>query len=165
MSTIFSPKRADGRAEWRVIFDLAETLEPGDVIAHEDLRDALDTTDMSRVYRAIIRANKELRKTRQRSLGNIQGFGYRMLRANEHELQAEGYSKKARRSQSSAVMVLAGTRLDELTADERSQHLQVERGMRLMLAVLQHHAARLARHDNLLGELQARVERLEGDDN
>jgi hypothetical protein len=170
---LFQPSRADGRSDWRVIFDLVEHLKPGEEVGHDVLLAELETTDRSRLYRAVQRANRELWSTRSRSLGVVKGVGYRMLRAEEHEAQANSYQRQARRRISNAVAVVEATDLSQLSADQREWMVKVQSGIHLLAQAMDSHARQLATHDEMIRRLQSghdeeirrlrsRVDRLEG---
>lgn len=163
MSTagLFQPSRADGRSDWRVVFDVLEKLAFGEEVSHDDLMAELGTDDRGRLYRAVNRANRELWKTRDRSVGVVKGHGYRMLHPQEMEPLANGYRKQARRKMSSAVAVIDATDLNHLDDQQREWIVKVQAGLHLLARAMDSHAARLAKHDDLINKLQARVERLE----
>lgn len=166
MSTagLFQPHREDGRAEWRVIFDLVADLDYGQEITHQQLLDELDTDDRKRIYRAVTRANKELWTTRSKSLAVILGKGYRILHPLEHERLAETYKQQARSRMGNAVAVMRSTNLSALTNQEREWAVQVTAGLTLLARVMDEHAAKLAHHEQLLDELREKVEKLEAND-
>jgi hypothetical protein len=161
MADLFQAKRADGRADWRVVYDRVALLQPGDEVTHKELLEELETTDRGVLYRAVSRANKELWKTKDRSLGVVRGKGYRVLYAHEHATQAEGYKVKSRRNMGKAVAVMEATDLEQLDAEGRSWAVQVTAGMKIIASVLDQHAARLARHDALLAEMRGQIQELQ----
>lgn len=163
MSTVglFQPSREDGRADWRVVFDLVEGMEPGTEIKHQMLLDALETSDRQRLYRAVGRANKELWATRSRSLGAVKGIGYRMLLAQEMPTLAESYRKQGRRKVSNAVAVIDATDLGALDKGNREWVVKVQGGMHMLAAAMDAQMARTRRHQELIEGLTKRVEDLE----
>lgn len=118
---VFSARRSDGRAEWRVLADLVTPsgLTPGTVWTHRQLLNALETNDVTRMYRAVIRLNEFLLREHGRCLSNVRGVGYRVLAANEHPLEAGRHQRRASRAVDRSVNVMRSTRLDELTPEER----------------------------------------------
>lgn len=163
MSTVglFQPTREDGRADWRVVFDLVEEFEPDRVVTHADLLKELETKDRSRMYRAVGRANRELWASRQKSLAAVKGVGYRMLRAEEMERLANSYRRQSRRKLSSAVAVIDATNLSQLTATQREWTVKVQSAFHLLGQAMDLHASKLDRHEDLIRGLQDRVKRLE----
>lgn len=163
MSTVglFQPSRDDGRADWRVVFDLVEGIEPGAEIKHQALLEALETGDRQRLYRAVGRANKELWATRSRSLGAVKGIGYRMLLAQEMPTLAESYRKQGRRKVSNAVAVIDATDLGALEKADREWVVKVQGGMHMLAAAMDAQIARTRKHQELIEDLTKRVEDLE----
>jgi hypothetical protein len=158
---LFQPSRADGRADWRVVFDFVEGMEPGVEVKHEALLDALETTDRQRLYRAVGRANRELWATRSRSLGAVKGVGYRMLYANEMPTLSEAYRKQGRRKVSNAVAVIDATDLGALDKGDREWVVKVQSGMHMLAAAMDSQIAKTKRHEELIEGLTRRVEELE----
>lgn len=163
MSTVglFQPSRPDGRADWRVVFDFVEGMDPGTEVPHETLLNALDCDDRQRLYRAVGRANKELWATRSRSLGAVKGVGYRMLYAHEMPRLSESYRKQGRRKVSNAVAVIDATDLGALDKENREWVVKVQGGMHMLAAAMDAQIARSQKHQELIENLTRRVEDLE----
>jgi hypothetical protein len=137
-------------------------MNPGDVLEYERILTALETDDKAKVYRCVQRANRQLWAEHDRALAVVRGKGYRMLRADEHEMLAGGYQKQAKRRMNNAVAVMNATRLDELTPDQRDWAIKVQTGLRILAGAVDMQARKLSKHDDLIASLQRRVERLEG---
>lgn len=161
MAKPFTPKRADGRPMWQVVYDLAAAAEPGATIPYQQLLDELETPDRAVVYRAAGKANKHLWETRQRSLDVVPDVGYRVLLPTEHEAQAKGFQKASRRKLTNAVLVAQATDLSGMTEVQRNAALQFTAGLMLMARAVDRHEEKLARHDDLIKELTERIERVE----
>jgi hypothetical protein len=159
---LFQASRPDGRADWRVVFDQVADLDYGQEITHKQLLDELETEDRNRLYRAVARANRELWKTREKALAVVRGKGYRVLHPSENERLAEAYKQQARKRMGNAVAVMQATNLSVLTSQEREWAVQVTSGLMLLARVMDEHAAKLAKHDQLLEELREKVEKIEG---
>jgi len=157
----FRTKRPDGRAEWRVIFELVREGEPDTVFPYEMLGQALDITDRQRIQQATRQANKHLWKASNRSLKNIPNVGYRILRAQEHEDQATDYHQRSRKQMRSAVQVIEATDLAQLNNSERTRVLEVASIFIRMAKAIDYHGRQLAHHDQLIRDLESRIERLE----
>lgn len=164
MSTagLFQASRPDGRADWRVVFDLVADLDYGKEVTHEELLAELGFDDRGRMYRAVGRANRELWKTREKALAVVRGKGYRILHPSENERLAEAYKRQARSRMGNAVAVMQATNLSALSSREREWAAKVTSGLQLIAQVMDEHAAKLARHDELLEELRQKVEKIEG---
>lgn len=160
-SGLFQPSRPDGRSDWRVVFDRVANLDYGAEVTHDELLAELETDDRGRMYRAVARTNRELWKTREKSLAVVRGKGYRILHPSEHERLAEGYKQQARKRMGNAVAVMQGTNLSILTPQEREWAVQVTSGLMMLARIMDEHAAKLARHEELLSELREKVERME----
>lgn len=162
MSDLFAAKRPDGLAAWRVLYERLARMAPGETVPHDELMARLETDDMGLVYRSVTRANKELEAVDRRAVAVVPGVGYRMLHASEHVGLADSHRKSAKRQIAAAKRALDGTRLGELTAEQRTLHHQVAIGFAFVGQVLDHHASRLASHDKLIHDLARRVSTLEG---
>lgn len=159
----FKAKRADGRPEWRVVYDhVVDHTAPGDTVPYAVLGSLLVAETRPQIYRAVAQANKKLRDKAQRSLQVVREVGYRVLKPEEHEHQASDYQMQARRRVSTAVSVMRATDLKSMTPEARNWALQVTAGLVLMGRAIDDHAGRLAQHEDLIKQLQARIETLEG---
>lgn len=157
---LFKPQRPDGRADWRVVYDLLMKLEPGDQIDHETLLNALGSGDRSRLYRAVARADRELWLS-SRAVANVKNVGYRILHANEHEPRANNHRRQARRQVSNAVGVMNAVDMAVLTDSERDWTTKVQIGLQLLATAMDSHEQRLQEHDSVLAHLITRVDDLE----
>jgi hypothetical protein len=157
----FRAKRPDGRAEWRVVYDIVSEGKPDDQFSYALLGSALQTNDRHRVQDAVRRANRELWKRCNRSLVNIPKFGYRILRAVEHEDQATGYQRRSRKQMRSAVAVITATDLSALTDPQRNRTLAVAGVFVNMMRMVDYHSRKLAHHDQLIQDLESRITQLE----
>lgn len=162
MSALFTAKSADGRAQWRILFDHIEAnMKPGDTISFRDLIVLLEVDDRKRVYQIVAMTNKQLWAKAQRSLSVVRHVGYRVLKADEHEMQALGYQSQARKRMSNAVAVMKATDFAALTPDKRDWALRVTAGLVQVGRAIDAHAERLAQHDGLIADLARRVTELE----
>src|SRR5215469_3836106 len=104
MSDLFSPRRDDGRAEWRVIHDAAIDLPYGADLTFDEIAKLLETADRARAHRAVRRCNQQFtRENKPRVLGNVRGTGYRILRPSDYAPAALAYQLQARRKMTNAV--------------------------------------------------------------
>lgn len=158
---MFNPKRADGRSEITVVYDRLKQMQPGDTVNHDELMALLGTNNKHRLYAAVLGAAKRLRARDQRSVGSVRGVGYRMLYAKEHEEQAHHHQRKGRRQVGTAVNVMRSVDMSALSPAEQSWARKVTAGMMILATALDHQAAKIASHDDMIRELQARVDKLE----
>lgn len=120
MTDLFSPKRPDGRAEWRVVHDEAVKLAYGALLTYGDIAGLLDTGDRNRAHRAVGRCNRQfVQENRPRVLGNVRGEGYRVLQPGEYADTAIGLQKQARKKMSTAVDLMRAAPLADMTAAQR----------------------------------------------
>lgn len=159
--TPFKPKREDGRALWQVVFDAVHLDPPNSVYSYDDIGRLIEADKRHDIYSAVGRCNRELWKRAQRSLQNVRGVGYRMLKPQEHEVQALDYQDRGRRKMKNAVAIMRATDLSELSDPERTHILQVESVLVAMGRAIDHSMQRLTRHDEILRELAERVDALE----
>jgi DNA-binding winged helix-turn-helix (wHTH) protein len=160
----FVPRRADGRAFWRVLYEYLLAVAPGEVIPYADLLALLemDTSAKPLLYASMSRALRELRKSdAKREVATLRGVGYRVLHANEHITKAELHKDRAERQLKIANDVIDATDLAALTSSERDLWSQVKRGMVLLYAAVSTHELALSRHEELIHSLQERVDTLE----
>ena len=120
MTDLFSPRRADGRAEWRVIYDRAVKLDYGANITFEDVAELLETKERARAHRAVRRCNQQFtREGKARILGNVRGIGYRVLRPSEYAPAAIAYQVQARRKMTSAVDIMRTAPINDMAPAAR----------------------------------------------
>src|SRR5215216_7373482 len=120
MADLFSPRRDDGRAEWKVVYDHVVDLPYGTSVKHEELAELLDTTDKERVYRAVGRCNRQfVQENRPRVLGNVRATGYRILQPGDYTPTAIGIQRQARRKMSNAVDLMRAAPLNDMTPAQR----------------------------------------------
>ena len=87
---LFAPRRADGRSDRQVIYDLVQGAEPDTVFRYDALESALregtdgDGITRQAVYAAVTAANRTLLREKRRALRGVPRLGYRVARADEH---------------------------------------------------------------------------------
>lgn len=120
MTDLFSPRRPDGRAEWRVIYDHAVRLPYGTDLSFEEIAKLLETDDRSRAHRAVTRCNKQFTSEAvPRILGNVRGVGYRVLRPSEYAAAAISLQVQGRRKVSNAVDLMRTAPIADMTPAQR----------------------------------------------
>lgn len=116
MTDLFSPRRDDGRAEWRVIYDHAASLTYGADVTFDEIAKLLDTDDRARAHQAVARCNKQfVREAIPRVLGNVRGLGYRVLRPSEYATAAIGLQVQGRRKVTNALDLMRAAPLNDMT--------------------------------------------------
>ena len=107
MTDLFTPRRADGIAEWRVVYNHTIELPYGTPVTFTDLAAWLEDGSRDRAYRAVARCNRQFgREGLARILGSNRPAGYRVLRPEDYAPLALNYQQQARRRISRAVIVL-----------------------------------------------------------
>jgi hypothetical protein len=166
MSTVglFSPRRDDQRAEWRVIYELVENMQPGDVLTYDRMLDALERPpeDKPVVYAAVARAARETRRRRNRTLAVVRTVGYRMLAATEHEAQAEVHRAQSSRRMRLGLEVLQSTDLADLTPEQRQRAMAVTMVMSGLASAIDSIEERQRRTETALATVNQRLSALEG---
>lgn len=120
MTDLFSPRRADGRAEWRVLYDHAVKLPYGSNLSFVQIAELLDTDDRARAHRAVGRCNKQfVQENVARILGNVRGVGYRVLQPADYAPAAIGYQQQARKKMTTAVDLMRTAPLTDMTPGQR----------------------------------------------
>lgn len=165
----FTPSRADGRSDRRVVFELVRDADPGTAYEYKVLIEALqegleEPVQRPRVYRAVAGANKTLLRERKRYLSVVPKVGYRVIAADEHLPVALGKKDRAQTYLRAGIELLKNARIEELSDTQRSLH----EGQLMLLGGLyqavNESARRHSRSEKLIADLRARVDRLEGDD-
>lgn len=120
MADLFSPRRPDGRAEWRVVYDAVATLPYGTDVKFSDLAEWLETDDRARAHRAVRRCNRQFtQESKPRILGNVRGYGYRVLQPTDYAPAALALQRSARRRMTNAVDLIRTAPLKDMTPTQR----------------------------------------------
>lgn len=155
---LFAPKREDGRAYWRVLFDhIVERLDDGSadkgtLLAHDELCTLLAPEARRQYPQAIRRCARELREQRGRSLRSVRGKGYRIIGGMDIADQGGEYKRKGQRTLQRGLAVIQATPYSELSSGERNTVDLMQRGMLMLANVTRQNWERLNRHER---ELQA----------
>jgi hypothetical protein len=167
MTAAFTPARADGRSDRRVVYELVADNDPDSKVTYETLIDALQDgldapVDRPRVYAAVSQANTTLLREKSRYLSVVRGEGYRIIRADEHMGVALGKKQRAEKSIRRGVQVLRNVRMDELTQPQQAAHQGQLLIIGGMLQMMHESERRHERSDSLIADLKQRVTNLEG---
>ncbi len=153
----FATRSPDGRAEHEIVRDLvaARGLEPGDVIAYEDLHEALDRPGGERhaVQQAVRIASRRMLADEKRCLVPVRGKGYKIAHPSEHVAVGKDREVRGVRQFARAVQVYDQTPLDELTPAQRELHLRTSMLAHEAFAVLGDHERRLRKIERLIGSV------------
>ncbi len=119
--TLFTPRREDGRAEWRVIADHALTLDYGDELTFGTIAELLGTDDRDRAYRAVRECNRKFLDDRTpRALRGVRRVGYRVLAPGDYAPQALAEKAAARKKMTGAVDLMRSAPLADMTPGVRA---------------------------------------------
>lgn len=154
MSAPFQPK--GDVPQWRLVYDKAATLQPGDVITYPDLAGLLgyDPSELGRSRSPIHTASRRMLKDHDRTLVAVPKKGYRVAHASEHEGIARAGQRSARRRISHAVAVTTHVDVTALTPGQR-------RSLEAVAHVLAAQNAMLSRHDARIGDVEKDVRRVD----
>jgi hypothetical protein len=120
MADLFSPHRADGRAEWRVLYDATVDLPYGTDVKFSDIAEWLETDERDHAHRAVRRCNRQfVQENKPRYLANVRGVGYRMLQPADYAPAAMGIQRQARRKMTSAVDLMRAAPTHDMTPSQR----------------------------------------------
>lgn len=135
--------------KWRLIYDHAEQLQPGDLINWATLTELLgyDPSTPGAARSPITTASKHLLIDHSRTLTAVRGKGYRIARADEHETIAKGGQRSARRKLSGALGVAIHVNRNELSEPQR-------RSLDAFAHVLAQQNAMLKRHDAKIKDIE-----------
>lgn len=158
MGDLFEPTRSDGRSQWRVVFDLFDSMQPGEQVETEAILTALGITDRTIMYRAIGRAKRELWASREKSVDSIKGYGYRVLHADEMTKQALAYKRRSRRQLNNAVAVASATNVTALNGEALNEALQTRRALMVLAHAMDRTIAKVNDHEQRIARLEGRAE-------
>jgi hypothetical protein len=121
----FVTARADGRADWKVVFDLVAAASPGTVYPYDELERALRVgidgdVSRERIGRACRAATDRLLIEHERALQCVPGLGYRMAHARDHITLANDHRHRGHRQMERALAKTVNVRMEELTPVERN---------------------------------------------
>ena len=155
MTDLFSARRVDGRAEWRVIYDHTITLPYGADLDFDEIAKLLETDDRARAHRAVRRCNQQFtRDAVPRVLGNVRGTGYRVFRPSDYAVAAIALSTQARRKVTSAVDLMRIAPTEDMTPAQRDWAHKVT-------LVLMDNELRMRSHEQWQKEADRRLAELE----
>lgn len=159
MSHLFTPKRADGIAEHRLVADFVLEHAIGDTITYKHIAALLghEEVDRRRLQTIARRANRELRRNHQRSLEAVVNTGYRILHPSEHVMQARRYQDRSRRSMKTGVQVLRATDLNQLSVAEQQQTVAAMMVMGRLVQAMESLDRRQRRSEELIEGLRSQV--------
>lgn len=165
MTAPFTPRRADGRALWRVGFDfIADGLDngrfrEGDLLTHDQLAGAMEIERSDYYYGTVTKVRTELQKERNRDLVPVRGKGYQLVTGLAQVDHGKAQHRSARRKMSKAVATVSTADLTGLSSAQQRDVGLLVRGMQYMSQILGETVDTVAQHEQDINELrQARDE-------
>ena len=168
MSELFTASRLDGRSDRQVIYDAIHLAPPETLYSDDQLRAILGeglkatlTISVGRIYGAVASANKPLLQKQRRYLQRMKGYGYRLVRSDEHLPIAIGKKGIAENYLRRGLEILKNTRLDELEEPQRSLHAGQLMVMAGIYQVVRYSERRHAEQEQAIEDLRTRIASLE----
>jgi hypothetical protein len=111
---------AGERARWRMIYDLLQGKQPGDLITYAEMGTALDLDhtrqqDKLTIQLAMRRAAKEFEIVDRHAVDAVRNVGYRVVHADEHLGLARRHQRKAGKAVVRARSKVTHVDLNEVT--------------------------------------------------
>ncbi|MDE2106121.1 MAG: hypothetical protein KGL39_53355, partial [Patescibacteria group bacterium] len=139
--------------EWKLIVDVLNTKQIGDVLAFEELDKVLGR-DFRSSRTPIYKANAAWGGEQHRSLVAVPNIGYRVIDASEHEDLARRHHRKGRRSLKRGMTAARNADRSLLSQEERDRLDAIELN-------LSRQAAFMRRLDVRVEKVEKRVEKVE----
>jgi hypothetical protein len=158
---LFEPKNGT-TPMWRLVYDLAITRNPGDLITYEELTETLGYDPRIGPRNPIHSAAKHLLDDRDRTLIAVRGQGYRIALATEHYGLARGKQKEARRKISKGIALAVHVDVNELTPRQRTAIDGLSQVLMMQNEMLSRHDKRIATVETVIHQVDDRVAALEG---
>lgn len=123
----FVQRRTSGHSDAVIVCRLVSSRQPGDVITHDELRNALaedyggDVSD-SKVRSACRRGGLRLLREQARALHAVPGVGYRIAPAADHRVLSRGRQRRADAQLKRGLALLKHVRWDEMSDNDRKAH-------------------------------------------
>lgn len=178
MTAPFEPK--GNVARWRTVYDALRPLAVDDTITYETLADLLSLdaeTDRPLMQSTIRRAARTFETADKHALIAVPNIGYRVVRADEHVVLAQGQQRRASRALVRGHSQVVNVDLRGLTPEVRALTEATARAFSLQMdfnrrfdvrqqrleSVVSEVSQRADRSEAEIAELKARLARLEGD--
>jgi predicted transcriptional regulator len=160
---MFEPKGA--RARWRIIYDLFQKADQGQVVKYTEIADALNLDwikDRQLLQMAARRATIELERVDGRTTYAVTNEGYRVAVPTDHVHIGRSRNRRALGQIKRGEAVVTGVDLNTVDSQTRDALLTLARGFAVQGEINRRVASTQARHSRLLDMLVERVDRLEG---
>lgn len=152
------------RARWRMVYDLMRQAEIGDTVTYEQMGAALDL-DPERfrheLQMAARRAGLELERTDKRAADAVKNVGYRIVQPTEILGLGQRRNRRAGKQIQRGAITAQAVDLNEVDAPTRQALETLARGFAIQAEVNRRVLAKQKEHDDLIGMLLQRVDKLE----
>lgn len=151
-------------ARWRTIYDMLQPLAVGDVLTYEVMAEGLGLDprrDRQPIQMAARRALHELLNVDYRAADAVKNVGYRVAKPAEHIGIARQRNRRTGRQIAVGHAVATKVNLDGMDPQAVAALAAIARGFAMQAEINRRVAARQEQHEELIGMLQERVERLE----
>ena len=123
----FKIARETGFSDAEVLIDLVRSMNPGEILKYDDIAKALAQDsereyDKRAVQGVVCRSEHKLAVSLSRALMNVQGEGYRIAPACEHQRIAGRKKERASKMLKRGLVVLKNVRWDEMDENQRQAH-------------------------------------------
>lgn len=158
----FKPSRLTGKSDGAIICELASGMDPGTVIRHEAIAEALQQDTDRHITHSVAcaaarRASKMLLKRDQRCLVTVPGVGYRVSHGSDHHGLALSRYDRADVQLRHGISVLQYVRREEMTQNQQLAH---DGTLIVMSSLVQMTKATKARQDKIeeiIGRIAGKV--------
>lgn len=159
-----SPFQPSGEtAQWRLVYEVLQDHEVGDVVTYEALSEVLDDAPRHTVQMAARRAGKEYLEVDKRALEAVQNVGYRIVEAGEHLRLAKNDQRKSSRALQRGHSKVVNVDLSSLDDESRKAFEIVAQAFALQMDFNRRMDVRQKRLEQAVGAIAERHDRTESE--
>jgi hypothetical protein len=114
------------KAQWRIIYDLLDRLDVGDILGYDQITEALEVDHINQVRGAVLRAARVWGQDRHRALTPVHKVGYRIVAGAETEILIRRQHRRTRRSAGRTRDLARDTDRSLLTPADRAKWDRME---------------------------------------
>jgi hypothetical protein len=163
MGQPFEPKRKDGRALWRVLFDdIVGRIKSGalaidGLVTHDEMKKLLSVDEEKNYYAAMLRATRQLEQELHRTLEQDRGRGYRLRGGMGHAERSVAYKDRGHRNFTRALTVASTVDHKLLSAADSAVIDRQTRALGALLFIAKQHDDTLNAHAEQMREIRQQV--------
>lgn len=153
------------RARWRMIYDLFRAAGIGETVTYAQMAKPLQLDPQRHrhpLQMAARRAGLELERADRRAVDAVKGVGYRVVQPTEILGLGKRRNRKAGKQIARGAVTAQAVDLNEVDGPTRQALETLARGFAVQGEINRRVAAKQREHDDVIGQLLKRVERLEG---